>query len=61
MKKVTITPEIKQALLNSLCNLQALVELLCTEGEDDDVKQMLNYKQHYCNVEYFFYLCTNKP
>jgi hypothetical protein len=39
MKKVTITPEIKQALLNSLSNLQALVVLLCTEGEDDDVKQ----------------------
>lgn len=39
MKKVTITPDVKQALLNSLCNLQALVELLCTEGEDDDMKQ----------------------
>lgn len=39
MKKVTITPEIKQALLNSLCNLQALVELLCTDSEDEDVKQ----------------------
>lgn len=39
MKKVTITPEIKQALLNSLSNLQALVVLLCTEGEDGDVKQ----------------------
>lgn len=39
MKKVTITPEIKQALLNSLCNLQTLVELLCTDGEDEEVKQ----------------------